>query len=178
MTEQLLFPILIGVIAGGVLFFLLSKLFGRKEIAPASNIPRFSEQDAERLLKNAGYTILGKRQKETVITRVDGKDHLGYLEADYTVRGGRNRYVVVVHTGEGAADPNEQNFRRRLMEYSRVFSGHAVLVLDLNKGEIHEVSFKFPHERNIDFFFQFLLAIFFIVVALGAVWVLVTLKLF
>ncbi|MFC1571134.1 hypothetical protein ACFL31_01115 [Candidatus Margulisiibacteriota bacterium] len=178
MTLQILIPILIGIVLGGLLFFLLSRLLRHRSIAPAGNVPRFSEESAERLLKNAGYAILGKGIKETVITKVDGKDHFGFLEADYTVRGGRRKYVVVVLTGEGSADPNEPIMRRQLLEYARVFRRYGVLVLDLNNGRIHEISFKFPHERNIDFFFQFLIGLFIIGVVIGIIWIMVQLRLF
>ncbi len=138
----------------------------------------FSEKEVGAFLERAGYQILGKRQRETVITKVDGKDRFGYIEADFTVKKGRKKYVVVVHSGLGEADPNEPMLRRKLLEYDHVFSPHALLVVDLSRGEIHEVNFRFPYERNIDFFFRFLIALFIILMVVGIIWVLVQLRLF
>ena len=177
-TQTVLISIMVGVVLGVLLFYVLSKLWGHGKYSVYTEGSRFSEKEAEEILQRAGYQMLAKRQKETVITKVDGKDHLGYLEADYTVRKNKRKYVVVVHSGEGDPDPNEPNYRRRLLEYDRVFRPYALLVLDLSRGEIHEVNFHFPHERNIDFFFRFLIALFIIAVVIGIIWLLVTLRLF
>lgn len=176
MSEQILISVLVGIILGIVLFFVFSLLFRKKPVALSEGKP-FSEKEVRAFLKKSGYDILGKRQKETIITRVDGKDHLGYLEADFTVRKGRKKYLVVVHAGLGAADPNEPLLRRKLMEYDRVFSPDALLVVDLSRGEIHEVGFRFPRERNIDFFFRFLIGVFIILGVVGIIWVLAILRL-
>jgi hypothetical protein len=177
MTSTNIISILAGVILGALLFYFISKLLSRGKYVAAPSGIRFSESEAEGLLQKAGYQILGKRQKETVIARIDGKDHFGYIEADYTVRKNKRKYVAVVHSGEGEPDPNEPSYRRRLLEYDRVFSPEALLVLDLNQGEIHEVSFSFPRERGIDFFFRFLIALFIILMVVGIIWLLVQLRL-
>lgn len=175
--QVVLLSVLIGLVLGAFLFYVLSSWTrGKQEIQSA--VPRFSEKDAEAILRKAGFSILGKHQKETIITNIDGKDHFGYVEADYTVKKDRRSYAVVVHSGEGSADPNEPNFRRVLLEHNRAFSGDGILVLDLNKGELHEVYFRFPHERNIDFFFRFLSGLFIVLLVIGIIWLLVTLKLF
>lgn len=134
--------------------------------------------DVEHLLKKSGYQVLGKNQKETVITRIDDKDHFGYLEAEYTVRKDRKSYVAVVKSGEGALDPTEPALRRRLIEYDRVFGLNGILFLDPQEEEIHEVRFRFPRERGIDFYFQFLIAVFILFVVIGIIWLMVAVKLF
>ena len=130
------------------------------------------------ILRRAGFQILDKRKKEAIITVVNGKDHYGNLEADYIVKRQGSRFVVLVHAGEGEPDANEPNFRRRLLEYDRVFSPRGILVLDLNKGQLQRVNFRFPHEKNIDFFFRLLIALFIIFGVIGIIWMMVELKLF
>ena len=174
---QILIYIFIGVILGSFLFIFLSGLFKRRGPIVQSEQRNFSEKEVEEFLRRAGFEILGKRQRETVITNVDGKDRFGYVEADYTVRKGRKKYVVVVQSGLETADPNEPMLRRKLLEYDHVFSPHALLVMDLSRGEIHEVNFRFPYERNIDFFFRFLIAVFIMVMVIGIIWMLVQLRL-
>ncbi|KPJ67601.1 hypothetical protein AMJ44_07205 [candidate division WOR-1 bacterium DG_54_3] len=175
--HQVLIYILIGVILGSFLFLFLSRLFRRRGPVVQGEPRSFSEKEVEEFLKRSGFEILGKRQKETVITRVDGKDRFGYIEADYTVRKGRKKYVVVVQSGLEASDPNEPMLRRKLLEFDHVFHPHALLVVDLSRGEIHEVNFRFPYERNIDFFFRFLIALFIIAMVIGIIWMLVQLRL-
>jgi ABC-type antimicrobial peptide transport system permease subunit len=178
MTQTVLISAGIGLILGLILFYIMSRFFGRGRHEGSKEVPGFSEKDAEALLRKAGYQILGKRQRETVITRINGKERFGYLEVDYTVRKDKRKYAVLVHAGEGSPDPNEPNLRRRLLECDRVFHPHALLVLDLGKGEIHEVSFYFPHERNIDFFFRFLIGLFLILMLIAIIWMLAQLQLF
>jgi hypothetical protein len=176
--SEILIYIAIGVVLGIGAFFILGRIFRRRYPVVSAEQKSFSEEEVAGFLERAGYQIQGKRQRETVMTRVDGKERFGYVEADFTARRGKRRYVVVVHAGAGPADPNEPMLRRKLLEQDRVFRPHAFLVVDLSRGEIHEVTFYFPHERNIDFFFRFLLAIFIILAVVGIIWVMAQLRLF
>jgi hypothetical protein len=175
--NEIFFSIVVGIIIGLVLFYILSKWWGRRG-GMQSQVTRFPEKDAENLLRRAGFQILDKNRKEAVITVINGKDHYGNLEADYIVKKQGKKFVIVVHSGEGSPDANEPNYRRRLLEYDRVFSTSGILILDLNKGQIHRVNFRFPHERNIDFFFRFLVALFIIFGVIGIIWMLTALRLF
>lgn len=167
--------IIIGVVLGLLLFYLFNKLSGpRIKQAP---FPAFSEKDAEKLLRKAGFQIMNKKERKTVMTVIDGKEHIGYVEADYIVKKKKRTYIVVVHSGVGEVDPNEPNYRRHLLEHDRVFKPDALLVADLTKGRLHTVQFRFPHEYSLDFFFRFLIAVFIVGLIIGIIWVLATLKL-
>lgn len=168
---------IIGMVLGGSLFFFIARLFRRRVPVIQSSGETFSEQEVESFLNRSGYEILSKKQRETVITNIDGKDHLGYLEADYVVRKGKKRFVLVIQSGHSAADPHEPMLRRKLLEYDHVFSPDGLLVLDLSRGELHRVVFRFPYERNIDFFFRFLIAGFIIFSVIGIIWMLAFLRL-
>lgn len=179
MSFQIWIALIAGIIVGVVLFIIIHHLFFRQKATTSNELPQFSAKEAEALIRKSGYQIISKGQKEAVITIINGKDHYGNLEADYVVQKNRRQYVVVVHTEAGDADPNEPVLRRRLLEYDRVFSpSGGVLVLDLVKGRVHHVGFRFPHEWNIDLFFRFLIALFIIAMVIGIIWMLTTLKLF
>lgn len=135
-------------------------------------------KDAESLLRKAGFKILGKRLREIVITNVDGKDHFGYVEADYTVTKDRKKYAVMVQSGEDISDPADPLLRPKLLELNRAFLLDGVLLVNPEKEKIHAICFRFPHERNIDFFFQFLIGLFIVFMVIGIIWVMVALKLF
>lgn len=137
-----------------------------------------AKNEIETLLKGNGYRILGKNQRELAITLVDGREAMGDLVAEYTAEKKGKKYVVYAVRGEGEKDPAEPALRRRMIEYDRVFGLNGVLLVDAEKGEIHEVRFKFPREKGIDFYFQFFTALFIIALVIGIIWVMVNLKLF
>lgn len=134
--------------------------------------------NVETFLKRRGYQILGRQPKESIIVRIDDKDHLGTLAADCRVKKNGKEYVVVVRSGEGDFDPTEPALRRRLVEYHRAFGLNGILLVDPQEEKIHLVNFKFPRERGIDFYFQFFTALFIIAVVIGIIWLLAYLKLF
>lgn len=177
MNEALIIPLIIAVIIGLLLFLLLIRRWHNNNES-ADHAPRFDEKAVEDLLKKSGYKILGKYVKESIITNIEGKDHFNYLEADYLVEQLKDKYVVVVKTGEGPTDANEATMRRRLLEFHRVFRSKGIILLDPHDAELHRVTFRFPHERNLDFFFNFLVGVFIVATVVGIIWMLVTLKLF
>ncbi len=176
MTNIIIVSTLIGIVIGAIIFYYLSRSMfeSRPKDRPA---PRFSEKEAEALLKRRMYDILSRQPKRTVVTQIDGKDHFGYIEADYIVRRGKNKFVVMVKVGEEAADPNDPILRRKLIELDHAFSVDGVLLVDLQSEELHHIDFHFPVERGIDAFFKYLIVLVVIFGVLGIIWVLSTLKL-
>ena len=128
-------------------------------------------------MQKAGYKILAKNYQAAVIVNIDGKDHYGNLEADFLVQKEKEKYVVMICNGEGSFEANDPSFRRRLLEYDRVFAKDAILLLDLNREELQKITFRFPKERGLEAFFQFLTALFIIFTVIGIIWVLSMLKL-
>jgi hypothetical protein len=174
--NAVLIPLFVGMVVGSGLIYFLVRPRHAKQVAHAEPA-KFSEKEAEGILRNAGFEVIAKQQRKTVITVVNGKDHFGYVEADYIVRRGKNKYLVMVKAGEGAADPNEPVLRRRFLEYEQVFSPDGLLLLDVNQGEIHSVSFRFPREGSLDIIFKFLMAFLVISFVIGIIWLLAALKL-
>ncbi|MDD5382352.1 MAG: hypothetical protein PHH60_01715 [Candidatus Margulisbacteria bacterium] len=177
MIYPIIFVFVVGIIIGFILFyFLLWKRSGGRAAAQAES-PKFSEKEAEAILARAGLQIMERRPKAAVITKINGQDHFGCLEADYLVKKDKKRQVVVVHYTEGEPDPNEPHLRRRLLEYDNVYAPDGLLILDINTGEIREVTFRFPRERGLDVFFRALITVFIILAAIGIIWVMFILKL-
>lgn len=138
---------------------------------------KIEPDDAERLLKAAGYEVTSRQPKRTVIAAVNGQDHAGYLQADYLVKRAKEKFVAIIKQGEGN-DPAEPIFRRKLLELSYIFDPDALLLLDLNEGRIDRVDYSFPRERNIDAFFRALIWIAVILGVLGLIWLLTVIRLF
>lgn len=134
-------------------------------------------KDTENLLRKAGFKILGKNLREVVITSVDNKDHFGYVEADYTVTKDRKKYAVMIQSKEEISDPADPLLRPKLLELNRAFLLDGVLLVNPEKEKMHIMRFRFPHERNLDFFFQFFIGLFIVFVVIGIIWMLVMLRL-
>ena len=137
-----------------------------------------SKDELGSFLRQRGYQILGKDQREVVLVRVDGRDHLGELVAEYTVSKDGKRYVVWGMGEEEEHDPTEPALRRRLIELDRVFGLHGVLIAEPAKGTIGEIAFKYPRERGLDFYFQFFGALLVITLVIGIIWLMVAVRLF
>ncbi|MDD4179666.1 MAG: hypothetical protein PHH14_06455 [Candidatus Margulisbacteria bacterium] len=134
------------------------------------------KDEVVKLLKRRGYQLLGRDQKEVVVTKVNGQDHLGELRAEYTVQKNGKRFVVVIRNEEG--DPTEPALRRRLIEYDRVFGLNGILLVNPEEEECQEIVFKFPREKGIDFYFQFIIAMFIVFGVIGILWLMTYIKLF
>ncbi|MBN3033212.1 MAG: hypothetical protein JW873_03875 [Candidatus Saganbacteria bacterium] len=130
------------------------------------------------LLRKRGYQILGIGQKESVIVRQDGREHLGESVAEYTVSKNGKRYVVWGMRGEEPSDPTEPALRRRLIELDRAFGLNGILLVDPGTGKISEVSFKYPRERDLDLYFHFFGALFIVALVIGIIWLMVAVRLF
>lgn len=176
MTGLIVVSIVIGIVLGSGLFYFLARPMHKKHQTQHEPVS-YSEKDAEELLHRAGFEILASQEKANVITNINGKDHFGFVEVDYIVRKKKKEYAVVVKAGEGAADANEPILRRRLIEYEHVLSPDGLLVLDLFRGEINRVSFRFPQDGWMDKFFKFFIVLLVILGVIGIIWMLASLRL-
>jgi hypothetical protein len=134
------------------------------------------KDETMKFLKEAGYQILGKERKESIMVQVGEKEHLGSLTAEYLVSKNKKKYVVVGKK-EGRDDPTDPVLRRKLVELNIVFGVDGVLLVDPEEKEIQLVRFKFPRRRDFTIFFQFLLALFLILGIIAIISLLVQVKL-
>jgi len=178
MEIQIILSIGIGILTGGLLVYVLGRSFKGAGFGSGSQSIGYAERDAENMLARAGYQIVEKRPRGTVIAKIDGQERFGYLEADYLAAKNKRNFAVLVKTGEGEVDLNEENLRQKLLAHDYVFAPDAMLVADLNRGELHTVYFRFPREGDMDKFFKFLIALFIIALVIGIIWVLSVLKVF
>jgi hypothetical protein len=174
--QELFFAVIAGVLIGALLmwFWLRRRESLSSSVAPAL---AYSPKDVETFLQKSGYTIKTKRPKGSIITTINGKEHLGSCETDYLVTKNNKYYAVVVKSGAGPNDVLEENLRCRLIEQAAAFAVNAVLFVDLSSQEIQEVTFRFPQEKNLDTPFQVLIGIFIVLVIIGIIWMMVQLRL-
>jgi hypothetical protein len=107
----------------------------RRRLARAAK----GERDAEPLLERAGFRVRGRQVRSHVGYRVDGELHEAEVRADYVVTRGGKAFVAEVKTGS-ARSLAAPTTRRQLLEYAHAFAAHGVLLVDPERGRIHEIS--------------------------------------
>ena len=181
MNEQLYIYIIIlaaGLILGGFTFNYFSRVFKRKAYVDRAEFARFSEEEAEEFLKKNGYKIIEKKKKATVMTNIDGKDHVGYVVCDYIVKKGRKIYVAEVKSGQVGVNPNEPSTRRQLLEYDYVYNPDGLLLVNMLDQQIHEVSFYFPKFTSDNLIIKLALGALAILFVVVIVWMMIQLRMF
>lgn len=99
------------------------------------------ERDAEKLLRRRGYKILGRQVRTTWAPRMDGEPLEVELRADLMVSRRRRRYVAEVKTGLDRTTVRSSSTRRQLLEYRHAFECDGLLLVDPERGRVHEVAF-------------------------------------
>jgi hypothetical protein len=175
--REVLIALAIGILIGAIgLYFILRKRQPSNHSVINSSL--YSSEQVESLLFKAGYSIVTKQPKATIVTTIDEKDHLGTLEADYLVEKEKQKYIVLVKSSQKVADPLDPIYRRRLIELQTAFGNVELLLVDPNEASVHSVSFRFIRERSIDGFFRVLIGIFIVATIIGIIWMMVQLRLF
>lgn len=72
---------------------------------------------------------------------VDDRPKRCSARADLVVEGHGGRFVAEVKTGSTASRPTQPSTRRQLLEYLHVFPVDGVLLVDMHRERIREVSF-------------------------------------
>ena len=117
-----------GIFLGIVGFYLFYKFLSKKKLLTPADC---NSRDAEDFLKKRGFQIVEKKRQSSVVVYVNGKGHLNTEAADFIVERDRKRYVVKV-VNEIGVDPTEPAMRRKLIEFSKLFPGLEILLLNLN----------------------------------------------
>ena len=177
MSAELLLTLLAGMVLGGILFFLLSRITNHP-FNPSLPTAAPSNKEAEKLLKKYGYQIISQQPRQTILTKFEGQKHMSYADADYLVKKNKKKYLVTIYNGEGQIDPNEPALRQRLLINDYVFYPDGNLLLSPATGDLLPVEFEFPRSSNIDSFFQGLIIVFIILMVIGIIWLMVQMHLF
>ncbi|HKA86506.1 MAG TPA: PD-(D/E)XK nuclease family protein [Haliangiales bacterium] len=99
------------------------------------------ELEAERLLAAAGFRVRERQVPLVFPIRCDGRELPIELRADILAERGGRRYVVEVKTGEAAPRLDTAGTRRQLLEYLVAYRADGVLLVDADRGAVHEVEF-------------------------------------
>jgi hypothetical protein len=102
------------------------------------------EARAEALLRELGYTILGRQVSVSYGVWVDGEPLAVDLRADYLVGLHDRRYVAEVKTGRLAPRVDTPATRRQLLEYRLAFDVDGVLLVDADTRRVCSIEFPLP----------------------------------
>ena len=163
----------IGITIGLLLFLIIYKFISPKHEKITLN---YNENDAEALLQNNGFKIIERQKSYPIIMFINGKSHLITETADFVVEKENKRYAVKVEAGVGV-DPYEKTMRQKLVELKNIFPSYKILLLIMDRGELHLIDFEFPRTEK-DMFFTIIAGLIIIVVIAATVFLLVQMKLF
>lgn len=104
------------------------------------------ELEAEALLSERGYRLLGRQLRETWIIEVGGEPTPIELRADLLVEREGLSYVAEVKTGDVAPLVTHAPTRRQLLEYLIAFDADGILLVEPEIGEVREV--RFPGHKQ------------------------------
>jgi len=169
--------VFVGLALGWLTFYYVSKWWSRWWLRRRMGEARFAEEEAEELLKSKGFKIVDRQRRATVLTYVDGKPNIGYVQADFIAQKKGKTFVAEVKTGAMAPDIMEPTTRRQLLEYDFVYKPDGILLVDMAERRIKEIEFGLPEERR-ERFVILVIGLIFISVILGLIWLFIQVKLF
>lgn len=138
--------VVVAFVAGAVLFSFLRRLYQRWVAYWRQRIGRIGENQAAKLMKSRGYTIIQSQPPARMVMRVDGQPVDITIRADYLVSRLGKTYVAEVKTGDRAPRPTQGDTRRQLLEYSLAYRADGVLLVDMSAREIHEIEFDYSYK--------------------------------
>jgi len=110
---------------------------------------RAAEDAADAVLHAHGYRVEDVQVSVRWTMRVDGQPVEVLSRADRLVRRGRRRFVAEIKSGPRASDPALPATRRQLIEYAHAFGVDGVVLVDMDRGRVSEVSFPTRMRRRI-----------------------------
>ena len=132
--------LLIGVIAGMILYHLVVINYKNYRVKRTFKSGRIAENAAVKFLRSHGYKILASQLREEVVVYVDGEAEKSVVRADYLVRRGWKLYVVEVKSGQ-QGNAKLPAIRRQLLEYYMVYQPDGILLLDMEHKNLQEIRF-------------------------------------
>jgi len=109
---------------------------------------RLAEKEAEKLLKNKGYTIIEIQQSKPLQISIGDKTHRYLIRIDYLVRKNRKIYVVEVKSGEKNPYITNRETRRQMLEYYLAYQPYGIILLNMKNKSISEVKFQFKQTSH------------------------------
>ncbi len=133
--------VLLVLVSGFYLGLRLARWILARRAARTRRVGRRGGKKALTLLEAAGFKVLATEVTRQGHLELDGQTRDYVVRADAVVERRRRRYVVEFKGGADVSRITHRRTRRQLLEYAYLFGAEAVLLVDSNRGRIHEVRF-------------------------------------
>lgn len=137
----MLLAVLVGALAALVISRRLRRWRGAWRARRRAGRAFAGEDDAARLLRDAGFRIVARQARTWWSPLVDGEPLETEVRADYLVEADGELLVAEVKTGEHAPHLATAATRRQLLEYRVAFEVDGVLLVCPERGSIHRIDF-------------------------------------
>lgn len=109
------------------------------------------ERRAEAIVHAHGYRVVERQSRARWLVWTDGREVSGELRADLVVVRAADGALFVAEVKTGVLAPRIETgaTRRQLLEYLLAFDVDGVLLVDADRGTVHEVVFGVPEARTI-----------------------------
>ena len=164
-----------GAVLGFIVFFFLSRAMFSMKMSRRVELSQISQEEAEALLKKKGFKIIDKQKRADIVTYIDGKPNLAYVQADFIVERNGKKYVAEVKAGEMVSDPNEPSTRRQMLEYKFAYKPYELLLVNMLDRTIHTVDFESP-KYGEDRIFRLILGGLVVIIVLCLLWIFISIK--
>ncbi|MFC1559649.1 hypothetical protein ACFLZ2_00520 [Candidatus Margulisiibacteriota bacterium] len=164
-----------GLLIGAYIFYYINRIIQRFRLSRRAGGALIAQEEAEDLLKKHNFKIVDKQRRADIITFVDGKPNLSFVQADYIVEKRGKYYVAEVKAGESVASPRDPATRRQLLEYKFAYQPDGLILVDMIERRLHLIDFYLP-EKGEDKFIKIIIAVMVVGVLLGLLWLFVSIK--
>jgi len=169
--------LLIGMTAGWLSLYLVGRWWRNLRLRKGMGEAVAANEEAAALLEAKGFKVIDRQRRSDIITYVDGKPHMGFVQADFLASKRDKIYVAEVRTGSHVGDVNDPAVRRQLLEYNYVYKPDGILVVDMVERRIHLVDFGLPEEKK-ERFALVVVGLIILSVLAGLIWMYISVKLF
>jgi hypothetical protein len=135
-------PYLAAIVAGAVLYYLISTTIRRYFIAKRLKHGRKSEEKAFHIIEAYGFKVVDYQQPFDYFMHISGAKQAVRLRPDFIIEKSGKRYICEVKTGEMATDPAMTATRRQLIEYATMIANEGIYLLDADKETLTLVEFR------------------------------------
>ena len=164
-----------GAVLGFIIFYFFSRTMLSLKMSKRVELSQISQEEAEGLLKKRGFKIVDKQKRADIVTYIDGKPNLGYVQADFIVERNGKKYVAEVKAGEMVSDPNEPSTRRQMLEYKFAYKPFGLLLVNMLDRTIHSIDFESP-KYGEDRIFRLILGGLVVIITLCLLWIFVSVR--
>lgn len=117
-----------------------------------------AENLAVKILENAGYKVLEVQKRLKVKTKIDGKEYSNTIIADMIVQKGVKTYLVEIKTGKQVEKTITPLIRRQLLEYYLIYKPDGLILLNMETGKLHNISFNLEDSYRYKIYLKYTLA--------------------